>query len=138
MQGRPWIEAAALLGVRGGVITSHLLKPRPIMPPDAKFALIKSPHLKPFICGSLMALARRIHSERGEAGLEVDPKLTTIYPTGPLGVTGLLCVRVYALGLEGNRERDLGYAYLEGSEHSHELLQAELYRQQPQRFARAS
>lgn len=134
----PWIEAAALLGVRGGAIPINLRQQRPYMPAETQYALIKTPIAKPFVCASLGALARRIHSERGEAAIDLDPKLATIYPAGPMGVKGLLCVRVYQLGLDGNREKDLGYAYLEGNPESHELLTAELYRQRPRQFARAS
>ena len=108
------------------------------MPADGKFALIKTPMDKPFICADAAPLARRIHAERGEADIELEPKLATIYPTGPLGVKGLLCVRVYRLDIDGNRRDDLGYAYLDGHPDSYELLRAELLRQRPRLFAEAS
>jgi hypothetical protein len=103
------------------------------MPPGTPFALIKTPLEPARVFPSIDKLARRIHAERQGKGLELDPTPSCIYPPGY--ERGLLCVRVYRLGLDSNREADIGYAYIEGSRAPREALQAALERQCPPAFA---
>lgn len=97
------------------------------MPADAPFALFRSAQAKPLACPTLSALARRLHVERAGRGLELTEE-TVEFRDQPRTV-----VAVHTLGVDGQRERLVGYAWVGGAR-PRERLETALDALQPRRL----
>jgi hypothetical protein len=112
---------------RGPAVTTAMLNAwRPVMPPDARFALFRSVREKPLAFTTLAALARRVHAERAGRAVELSEE-TVDFKDQPRAV-----VAVHTLGLDGMRDRLVGYAWLDGAR-PRERLEGAVDAQQPRR-----
>lgn len=133
---RPWSEGVALLGAHGHLVAASALaadrktparKWRPAVPAHARYAVI-SPNRSgaPQTFLSADALARWIHRQRGDQGLDMveteDLELED-------DMDGKLGVHLYTLDAGNGRDRNLGTAWLNGQ--GLEVLKAALRRNRP-------
>ena len=123
----PWIEAAALLGSVGRPLAPDTFKHWSITTPDERFVLFRklAPGEKPLVLTDLPALARRIHHERGAAGIQLQDFPAPLH-TGQDAIDG---VSIWTLDASGERSDYLGWAYLDGRDR--EALQAALDANEP-------
>lgn len=108
---------------------------RPFMPADARFALMTDlqPSTRPIVFPDLDGLCRAIHRRRGAAGLELVDVTLNGWRDQPRAA-----VQIWRRDDLGQRERQLGFAWLDGRDRR--ALEAALYRQQPRtgRWAEAA
>lgn len=131
---RPWSEGIALLAAHGHVVTASALaaatparKWRPAVPAHARYAVISpNPSGPPQTFLSVDALARWVHRQRGDQGLDMveteDLELED-------DMQGRLGIHLYTLDAGNSRDRNLGTAWLNGA--GLEVLKGALRRNRP-------
>lgn len=117
---KPHVPASRSLDAAGAAALAQLRSPA--VPAGVPFALLRAPSLKPVAFASLAHLARRIHADRAGRPIQCVGPVVVGWRDG----TTRRMVAVYTLGPDGQRDQQLGFAWLGGGEVDRERLQAAL------------
>lgn len=126
IEGLALLAAAGLIRRGSDLPDSIVFRRRTAMPADARFALLTKldPLTKPVVFPDIGALARRIQRDRGLQGLDMEPveDLELAHRPDPTPA-----IKVWTTDAGDNRDRFLGYAYVDGG-NDLEVLKAALRR----------
>jgi hypothetical protein len=119
--------------MKAALAAGGYFKPRPrppgCIPPDCRFALLRSSNTKPMAFSDLRALARCVHRLRDEAPLQIMNVMVAL----PHETAGRWVAQIYTL-YEGNPSRLLGYAWVGPVQSPRDTLMAGLDALQPRRL----